>query len=237
MRLTKKSEDESVGEEEVADTAEENLEEEVEQLTQPIIVLGGRGSSEDEPPSMRTVGLIGDLNEEKSGEILSGMLMMRHTGIKKVPKDLDDLDAGFDEVKQPMEFVVSTHGGSASEMFGIYDMMRFLQSEDFEVNTVGIGKVMSAGVLLLAAGTKGNRRIGKHTRVMIHQVSSGHAGTVSSMENEVAEIKNLQEVYITCLAAETDMTKRHIKKLFNRKEDVYISAEQAVEYGIADEVF
>jgi ATP-dependent Clp endopeptidase proteolytic subunit ClpP len=237
MKLTKKKDSPPSKDAEEVDSVEEEEEEEaMESLTQPIIVVG-RGPSEEEKPPLRTIGLIGDLDEEKASEILSGMLMMRHSGIKKVPKDLDDLDAGFDEEKQPIEFVVSTHGGSASEMFGIYDMMHFLQSEGFEVCTVGIGKVMSAGVLLLASGTKGKRRIGKHTRVMIHQVSSGHMGTVSSLENEVQEIKNLQEVYIGCLAAETDMTKRHIKKLFNRKEDVYLSAEQAVEFGIADEIF
>ena len=177
-----------------------------------------------EEKEVRCVTLMGDVTEEKAYDMIMALLLLSELSGKEAPYD-------------PIKVYISTYGGSADEMFGIYDMMRFLQSEDFEINTVGIGKVMSAGVLLLAAGTKGNRRIGKHTRVMIHQVSSGHAGTVSSMENEVAEIKNLQEVYITCLAAETDMTKRHIKKLFNRKEDVYISAEQAVEYGIADEVF
>ena len=220
-----------------AEEAEEAEEQEATETPTPPIIVVGRASSEDDHPPLRTIGLVGDLDEEKAGEIISGLLMMRHTGIKKVPKNLEDLDEGFEEVKEPMEFVISTHGGSAAEMFGIYDVLRFLQSEDFEVKTVGLGKVMSAGVLLLAAGTKGARRIGQHTRVMVHQVSSGHHGSVSSMENEVEEIKNLQEIYITCLARETDMTKRHIKKLFNRKEDVYISAEQAVEYGIADEIF
>jgi len=234
--LASKEKKSSEDEEKKAEELEQG-DEKMENSPPPIIVVGRTGGDSDDAPPLRTVGLIGDLDEEKSGEIISGMLMMRHTGIKKIPKDLEDLDAGFDEEKQPIEFIISTHGGSASEMFGIYDVMRFLQAEDFEVKTVGIGKVMSAGVLLLAAGTKGSRRIGKHARVMLHQVSSGHAGTVSAMENEVEEIKNLQEVYITCLASETDMTKRHIKKLFNRKEDVYISAAQAVEYGIADEIF
>ena len=95
---------------------------------------------------------------------------------------------------------------------------------------------MSAGVLLLAAGTKGSRRIGKNCRVMIHSVMGGQHGPVFNLENEMEEVKLLQEQYIDLLIQETDMTKRYIKKLLGRKVNVYLTAEEAVELGIADEV-
>ena len=140
------------------------------------------------------------------------------------------------ETVEPMEMVVSTYGGSASDMFGIYDMMRLIR-EDVEIVTTGLGKVMSAGVVLLAAGTKGKRRIGKNCRVMIHSVIGGTHGAMHNLENEMDEIRWIQERYIQTLVAESDMTKAMVRKMLNRKVNIYLTAQQAVEYGIADEVF
>ena len=72
---------------------------------------------------------------------------------------------------------------------------------------------------------------------MIHGVASGYAGSIHSLENELEEIQWIQQQYIKTLAAETDMTQKYIKNLISRKVNVYLTAEQAVEYGIADEVF
>ena len=120
-------------------------------------------------------------------------------------------------------------------MFAIYDTMRMIRQE-CEIHTFGLGKVMSAGVLLLAAGTKGKRKIGKNCRVMLHSVIGGSHGSIHNLENEMEEIRFLQEQHIRCLIEETDMTKRYLNKLLNRKMNVYLTAEQAVELGIADEV-
>ena len=96
---------------------------------------------------------------------------------------------------------------------------------------------MSAGVLILAAGTKGKRRIGKNCRVMIHSVVGGTHGAMHNLENEMDEIRWIQERYIETLVAESDMTKAMVKKMLGRKVNIYLTAQQAVEYGIADEVF
>jgi len=95
---------------------------------------------------------------------------------------------------------------------------------------------MSAGVLLLAGGTKGHRKIGKNCRVMVHGVTGGHIGSIHNLENEMDEVRWLQDRYITALVEETDMTKSFLKKLIERKVNVYLTAEEAVEYGMADEV-
>ena len=106
--------------------------------------------------------------------------------------------------------------------------------EECDIKTLGIGKVMSAGVLLLAAGTKGQRRIGANCRVMIHSVIGGAHGAIHDLENEMEEIKWMQERYIKILAQETKMTERYIKGLLKKKINVYLDAEKAVELGIAD---
>ena len=136
---------------------------------------------------------------------------------------------------EAIKLLISTAGGSASDMLAVYDAMRMVKLA-CPVETIGLGKVMSAGVLLLAAGTRGKRRIGRNCRVMIHGVAAGAGGAVYSLENELEEIKHTQDQYIKLLARETDMTVSYIKKLINRKLNVYLTASEAVELGIADEV-
>jgi ATP-dependent Clp protease protease subunit len=121
-------------------------------------------------------------------------------------------------------------------MFGIYDVMNFCK-QFCDIQTIGLGKVMSAGTLLLAAGTKGKRYVGSHTRVMIHSVNGGSIGELHNLKNEMEQIAGLQESYIQALSNETSMTKRQIQTLINRKVNVYLSSEEALEKGLADEVW
>ena len=176
------------------------------------------------PPKkeIRTMALFGDVDEEKSLDLIVGLLSLTEFSDKEPPYD-------------PIKFYISTYGGSADEMFSIYDMMSILKGK-CEIETIGLGKVMSAGTLLLASGTKGKRKIGRHCRVMIHAVAAGSAGELHNMENEMKSIKHIQEMYINALAKETCMTKRTINKLLDRRVNVYLTAEEAVEYGIADEI-
>ena len=170
-------------------------------------------------------GLYGDVNETKAQEAVYSLLLFQKDIMQTPPEEGDEID--------PIEFYVSTFGGQASEMFAVYDVMRMVR-ENVPVMTVGLGKVMSAGVLLLASGTKDLRKIGKHCRVMIHGVNSGHSGNIADMENEFNETKFTQKQYVSALAAETDMTPAYIRKLMSKKTNVYLDAQQAVDLGIAD---
>ena len=184
-------------------------------------------------PSLRVTGIYGDISEEKCSEAIYGLLALHDSGREVVRKDPDDEDSQLIETYAPIEFYVSTYGGVASEMFAVYDVVRSIRDYS-PVCTYGIGKVMSAGVLLLAGGTRGERRIGKHCRVMIHGVISGQHGHLSDVENEFEEAKMTQKLYIDALASETNMTARYIKKLMDKKTNVYINASEAVDLGIAD---
>ena len=172
--------------------------------------------------TIRTIALFGDVDEEKSADLCMGLLLLTDFSQKEAPYD-------------PITFYISTYGGSADEMFSIYDMMSVTKTK-CEIETIGLGKVMSAGTLLLAAGTKGKRKVGRHCRIMIHAVAAGSSGELHDIENEVKSIKHIQELYISALSKETHMTKRMIQKLLDRKVNVYLTAEEAVEYGIADEI-
>jgi len=189
------------------------LEEELAQL------LGMEGGPPPEP-DLRSMGLFSDVSEEKVAELVHAMLY------------LDELNQVGREVK-PIKFYISTYGGSADDMFAMYDIMRTVR-ETTEIHTVGLGKVMSAGVILLAAGTKGKREIGKNCRLMIHSVIGGNHGPLHNLLNEMEAVEQIQQMYIDCLVEETNLSKKQLKKLLERKVNVYLSAEQAVEYGIAD---
>jgi ATP-dependent Clp endopeptidase proteolytic subunit ClpP len=174
-------------------------------------------------PDLRIIGMFCDVHEEKVAEIIHAMLYLNE--MNKLQKD--------PEKKRPIEFYLSTYGGSADDMFALYDIMRTIRQTS-EIHTLGLGKVMSAGVLLLAGGTKGKRRIAKNCRVMIHSVAAGNAGALHDLTNELEAIQDLQDMYTSCLAAETNMTEGDIKEMLNRNVNVYLSATEAVQLGIAD---
>lgn len=184
---------------------------------------------------LRTICFYGDVNEKLCGDVVSALSYFNDNAKTYRLSDPDDLESDIVEETKPVKMIVSTMGGSAPEMFAVYDMMRHLR-ETCDLETLGLGKVMSAGVLLLAAGTKGKRKIGQNCRVMLHSVMGGYQGTLTHMENEIAEVRWMQDRYIKCLEAETNMCEREIKRMFKKHMDVYLSAEEAVEFGIADEI-
>ena len=193
-----------------------------------IVVLdpAALGASKPPPePDLRIVGIFGDVDEEKVTETAHSFLYMNE--MNRLTEKEED--------KRHIEFYISTYGGNADDMFALYDIMRQVR-EETEIHTIGMGKVMSAGVLLLAGGTKGKRKIGKNCRVMIHSVIAGNHGNVHNLVNEMEAIQGLQEMYINSLVEETKMTKTQMKKMLERKVNVYLSAEEAVELGIADEI-
>ena len=195
-----------------------------------IVMVANNESAEDD---FRTIGVFGEIDEEKCAELVYSLLLLHRNCQQVTLSDPQDENSELIAINRPIEFILSTYGGSADEMFALYDVIRQI-SKDCDVITRGLGKVMSAGVLLLASGTKGKREIGSHCRVMIHSVIAGNAGSLHNLENEMDELRHTQERYIKALATETKMTTRQIKKLLERKVNVYLTAQEAVEFGIAD---
>lgn len=135
----------------------------------------------------------------------------------------------------PIKLYISTQGGNADDMFAIYDVMELVK-RTVPIQTIGLGKVMSAGVLLLAAGTKGKRKIARHARVMIHNVITGHSGGLFHVANELGEAENIQQMYINAIAENSNLTVKQLKRMVKTGQNIYLSAEEAIKYGIADEL-
>ena len=200
-----------------------------------------------DPLTFNTIGLMGDVTEENANELVFSLLLLDDrltsdyiTNILSMSEgELETLtEEQLAELKPNIDLYISTNGGSADDMFAIYDIMRKIRNDKVtSITTYGLGKVMSAGVLLLAAGTKGKRMIGRNCRVMVHSVIGGTAGPMHQLENEFAEVKKIQDNYIQALVAETNMTEKEFRKLLKRKTNIYLSAEEAIELGIADKIF
>ncbi len=219
-----KSDDQDEEKEDKGKKKEEKKEDKKDDLM--AMLMGGGG---DDRPESRILMLYSALDEEKAMEIISTFIAL--TRLVKPKEVVKKSDKKYD----PITFYISTYGGSADEMFAIYDMMNQVK-KDCIIETIGMGKVMSAGTLLLAAGTKGHRKIGKNCRVMLHQVSAAAIGPLFNMTTEIEAIQKLQDQYIEIMASCTSLSKRKLKSLLNERVNVYLTAEQAIEHGLADEI-
>jgi ATP-dependent Clp protease protease subunit len=134
---------------------------------------------------------------------------------------------------KPIHLVISTYGGSVDEMFSLYDTIKFLPCP---VHTIALGKVMSAGVLLLASGVKGKRMIGRSARIMIHPISGGAIGTVFDVMNEAKEHARLQELMMDALVKETKISKKKVQEIMKVGHDCYLTPDEAIKLGIVDKI-
>ena len=172
----------------------------------------------DPPLEGLSLLLHGEIDDENTADLLPALLASRET----LSKD------------SIINIYISTPGGCAYNTFAIYDTIRIMIEEGYDIRTHALGRVMSGGVLLLCAGTKGSRTISKHTRVMIHSIAGENIGTVKSLESDMSEIKSIQKQFVDALVAESLMTERQLKTLMNKNVNVYLSAQEAVKFGIAD---
>ncbi len=125
----------------------------------------------------------------------------------------------------------NTPGGSVYAGLGIYDTMQYISSD---VATICTGMAASMGAVLLTAGTKGKRTALKHSRIMIHQPMGGAQGQASDIEITAREIGKLKKELYTIIADHSGNTYKKVEKDSDR--DYWMTAEEAKEYGMIDEV-
>lgn len=126
---------------------------------------------------------------------------------------------------------INTPGGRIDAMYAIYDTMKYIKPE---IITVGFGEVMSAGTFLIAAGTKGRRYALPNTQFMIHEISSGIEGKAHEVFNYVKHMEQLYDKFAKYMSKFTGQKEKKIRE--DMKIDFYMSAEEAVAYGLIDAV-
>ena len=137
----------------------------------------------------------------------------------------------MEDPKRDINIYINSPGGSVTAGLAIYDTMQYVTCD---VATYCVGIAASMGAILLTAGTKGKRYALPNSDIMIHQVSGGAQGTASDVERTVEYMFKLKKRLIGILAHHTGKTDEQIQSDSDR--DYWITAQQAKEYGLVDEV-
>jgi ATP-dependent Clp protease protease subunit len=137
----------------------------------------------------------------------------------------------MEDQKRDINLYINSPGGSVTAGLAIYDTMQFVTCD---VATYCVGIAASMGAVLLTAGTKGKRYALPNSDIMIHQVSGGAQGTASDVERTVEYMFKLKKRLIGILAHHTGRSVEQIQSDSDR--DYWISAQQAKDYGLVDEV-
>ena len=175
---------------------------------------------------------------ERAYDIFSRLLKDR---IIFIGSPVDDTDANlviaqllFLEAEDPdkdIHIYINCPGGMVTAGLAIYDTMQYVKPK---VETICMGQAASMGALLLAAGTKGKRYSLPHARIMIHQPLGGVQGQATDIDIQAREILRMRDKVNQVLAKHTGQPLERIEKDTDR--DFFMTAEQAKEYGIIDEV-
>ncbi len=126
---------------------------------------------------------------------------------------------------------INSPGGDITALFAIYDTMQYVKPD---ISTICFGQAASAAAVLLAAGTKGKRLALPHARVLLHQPWGQGSGTATDVEIQAKEIMRMRDLLEDILADHTGQSKE--KLAVDTDRDFVLSADEAKEYGIIDEV-
>jgi ATP-dependent Clp protease, protease subunit len=141
------------------------------------------------------------------------------------------LHLAYEDPKKDIKLYINSPGGSVYDGLAIYDTIQYISPD---VMTIGIGLQASMGAFLLSSGTKGKRFALPNSRIMIHQPSSGTQGKITDQEITLREGIYLKRRLNEILAKNTGQKLSKIEKDVER--DFWMSSEEAVKYGILDEV-
>ena len=137
----------------------------------------------------------------------------------------------FKNTDKDIQLYINSPGGDITALFAIYDTMQFVQND---IQVVCFGQAASAAAVLLSAGTRGKRLALPHSRIMLHQPYGGVAGQASDIEIQAKEILRMREEIDKILSHHTGQPIERVSKDTDR--DFYMGANEALEYGIIDEV-
>ncbi|HEY1825342.1 MAG TPA: ATP-dependent Clp endopeptidase proteolytic subunit ClpP [Acidimicrobiales bacterium] len=136
-----------------------------------------------------------------------------------------------EDPEKDINLYINSPGGDITGLLAIYDTMKYIKPD---VSTFCFGQAASAAAVLLGAGSKGKRYALPHARVLLHQPWGGVGGQASDIEIQAREILRMKDMLNAMLASDTGQSVERVNKDTDR--DFIVSAEEAVEYGLIDEV-
>lgn len=162
----------------------------------------------------RVVFLIGEINHVSAARVMMQMLY------------LENQKRGSE-----INFYINSPGGAVDDTLALYDTMRFMSSP---VATYCLGRAYSGAALLLTAGAKGKRFVLPHAKVMIHQPYGGITGQAEDIKIQAEQIIKSKNELIRIIANHTGRSIEEVRR--DSERDKYFTAEEAVRYGLVDEV-
>lgn len=162
----------------------------------------------------RIIFLGSDVNEATANTVVAQLLFLQ-----------------AQDPKKDVYFYINSPGGSVYDALAIYDTMQYITND---VQTVGIGVQASAAAFLLSSGTKGKRFVLPNSTVMIHQPSSGTRGKVTDQEIDLKESLRIKHLLEEIMAKNTGQKPAKIHEDMER--DKWLTAKQAKDYGIVDDI-
>ncbi len=162
----------------------------------------------------RIIFLGTDVNEHSANLIVAQLLFLQS-----------------EDAKKDIWMYINSPGGSVYDALAIYDTMNYVKPD---INTVGIGLAASAAAFLLSSGTKGKRFSLPHSKIMIHQPSSGTRGKVTDMEIDLKESLHVKHLLNEILAKNTGQ--KLSKVIADSDRDYWMSAGDALKYGVIDKI-
>ena len=163
--------------------------------------------------------LVGDIEEENVNECIK-WIVYENVVSSPTPKVLT--------------LYINSVGGSLNDSFALIDVMK---NSHCPIRVIGIGSVVSAAFLIFSAGTKGERYIAKNTSIMCHQYSDSYEGKHHDIKSRYRESELTNTRMIDILKENTGLDARTIKSKLLCPTDVWLTAEELVEFGIADDIF
>jgi len=208
-------------------------------LDEPEPEIDPRRKTPDEKPPPPPVRMpVIDMGDGKQMDVISRLLQDR---ILLLGQQVDDEVANVlvaqllylanEDPDKDITLYINSPGGSVSAGMAVYDTMQYVPCD---VSTVCFGMAASMGAFLLGAGARGKRKALPNARIMIHQPLGGAQGQAADIEIQAKEILFIREVLNTYIAEYTDQPKDKIEDDCDR--DFFMTAEEALDYGIIDEV-
>jgi len=162
----------------------------------------------------RIIFLSGPIGDEVANVVIAQLVFLEH-----------------EDPKKDIRIYINSPGGSVTAGMAVYDTMQYIQPD---VSTICVGVTASMAATLLAGGKKGKRLILPNAEVMIHQVMGGAEGQASDIEINAKHILQIKDRLNKILAKHTGQSLKRVEKDTDR--DYYMSAEEAQEYGIVDQI-
>ena len=157
----------------------------------------------------------GDINEESVGKVIRWIV---YENLKS---------------EEPLTLYINSDGGNLPDAFALIDVMRVSKAP---IRTIAIGSICSSAFLIFAAGTRGQRFVGQNTISMCHQFTDSPTGKYHDLKTKLKENERINNLMVKLLTDCSDLSEKEVKTKLLPPSDVWLSAEELVELGIADSI-